>query len=219
MSSAPRELRELALLLRIPEPGSNNIGLHVAADAEVLAPLLRTSPSHLRSLAPLRDDDLAPRLVHRVDAAVRGASERDLDRRAARASEGARLLGATARWTEYGAVLDVDVLLRDVIADRGKKYIAFSGGEGIGVTVRREMLGRVATLRRLHIDLVAFVDRDGLHFRWKGGRGGYDWKPQTVHPADAHRVLTVRLHPARVATRSDRGAWLGDILRELGFPA
>ena len=82
-----------------------------------------------------------------------------------RSSRAACLLGQTVRWTEVGAVLDVDVLLRDVIADRQKKYIAFRWAEQAAVAVRRETLAAVAPLRRNVLDLVAFVNDDGVHFR------------------------------------------------------
>ena len=38
MASAPREVKELATLLRVLEPGSTNLGTFVAANAEALAP-------------------------------------------------------------------------------------------------------------------------------------------------------------------------------------
>jgi hypothetical protein len=219
MACWPRELKELALLLRVPEPDSTNLGDYLASNAEALAPFLNATPANLRSTAALRDEDVAPGLRHRLEGMSRSVEEDRRARAAARGARAAATLGATARWTEYGAVLDVELLLRDVLADRTKKYIVFQG-TGVDVPASRKTLVQVASLRRLHIDLVAFVAGDGLHFRWKGGRGGYNWKPQVVHPADADRVLTVPLrpaHPASVPAR--RGAWIGDVLRELGFPA
>jgi hypothetical protein len=220
MACWPRELKELALLVRSPEPDSTNLGDYLASNAEALAPFLNATPANLRSAAYLRDEDVAPKLRHRLEGIGRRAEDERRARLADRAARAAATLGATARWTEQGAVLDVDLLLRDALADRTKKYIAFKGAPNIDVAVRRNVLAQVAGLRRIHIDLVAFADADGLHFRWKGGRGGYNWRSQVVLPADADRVLTVHLRPARTAAaRSDRGAWLGDVLRELGFSA
>ena len=219
MACWPRELKELALLVRIPEPHSTNLGDYLASNAEALAPFLRATPANLRSTGALLDEDVAPKLRHRLERISRSVLEERRARSMERAARAAVTLGATARWTEYGAVLDVDLLLRDVLADRTKKHVAFKG-RGIDVPASRNTLAQVARLRRLHIDLVAFVDSEGLHFRWKGGRGGYNWKPQVVHPADADRVLTVRLRPARPASvHARRGSWLGDVLREMGFPA
>ena len=219
MACWPRELKELALLVRSPEPDSTNLGDYLASNAEALAPFLHATPANLRSTVARRDEDVAPGLRHHLDQIARSVEEDRRARSLERARRGALTLGATARWTECGAVLDVDLLLRDLLADRSKKYISFKG-VGVGVTVRRDTLVRVAALRRLHIDLVAFVDGEGLHFRWKGGRGGYNWLPQLVHPADVDRVLTVPLRPARPASLATRrGAWLGEILREMGFSA
>lgn len=218
MASWPRELKELALLVRFPEPDSTNLGEYLVANAEALAPFLKAMPANFRSAGALRDEDVAPKLRHRLEGMGRRAEDERRARFAERAARAGAMLGATARWTERGAVLDIDLLLRDALADRTKKYVAFKGAPNIDVAVRRNVLAQVAFLRRLHIDLVAFVNADVLAFRWKGGRGGYNWKPQVVHPADADRVLAVHLPPARAAAaRSDRGAWLGDVLRELGF--
>ena len=218
MACWPRELKELALLIRCPERDSTNLSDYLASNAEALAPFFNATPANLRSTAALRDEDVAPGLRHRLEWISRAVEDKRRARAAERAARAAATLGATARWTEYGAVLDVELLLRDVLADRTKKYIAFKGA-GVDVPASRNTLVQVARLRRLH-DLVAFVDGEGLHFRWKGGRGGYNWRPQVVHPADADRVLTVPLrpvHPASVPTR--RGEWLGELLREMGFPA
>ena len=74
-------------------------------------------------------------------------------------------------------------------------------------------------LRRVHLDLAAWVDATGLHFRWRGGHGGYRWRSHEVHASFANRVLNVPLAP-KVAQRPPRrraGAWVGDILQELGY--
>ena len=215
MASARRELQELVLLLRNPEHDSNNIGLYVAHHADVLAPILRSSAETLRSASTLTDERVVPELRQRV-ASVLGDDK--VERAGAvseRSCRAACLLGQTVRWTELGGVLDVDLLLRDVIADRQKKYIAFIRGEQPDVVVRRETLARVTPLRRNVLDLAAFVNEDGLHFRWKGGRGGYNWRSQVVPPAEKSRVLEVTLRPESDVRPSS--ARLGDVLHDLGF--
>jgi hypothetical protein len=220
MANWPREVKELALLLRSPEPDSTNLGEYLAANAEALAPFLHATPANLRSTAALRDEDVAPGLRQRLAGISRSVEEERRARSRERAARAAVTLGRSARWTERGAVLDVELLLRDLLADRTRKYITFTRVGGAAVTVRRDTLARVASLRRLHIDLVAFVDADGLHFRWKGGRGGYNWKPQIIPAAHADRVLTVTLRPAHpVSAPARRGAWLGEILRRMDFSA
>jgi hypothetical protein len=77
------------------------------------------------------------------------------------------------------------------------------------------MLADVRPLRRIHIDLVAWVDAEGFHFRWRGGRGALNWRPQVVPAGAESVVLTVPLRARR--THRSRGAWLGDVLQELGY--
>ena len=113
-------------------------------------------------------------------------------------------------------MLDTDLLLGDVLADRQRKYIAFNG-EAFTVAVERDTLARAAMVRRIYLDVAACVDADGLHVRWRGGRGGYNWKPRFVAPADRERVLTVALPPLVRAAVPRPGAWLGDLLVELGY--
>ena len=72
----------------------------------------------------------------------------------------AAALGATVRWTEHGAVLDTDLLLGDVLADREKKYLAFAGPD-FTTAIERDTLARAAPVRRLFIDVAACVDADG----------------------------------------------------------
>jgi hypothetical protein len=79
------------------------------------------------------------------------------------------------------------------------------------------MLADVRPLRRIHLDLVAWVDAEGFHFRWRGGRGALNWRPQVIPAGAETSVLTVLMRARRI--RQTHGAWLGDVLQELGFPA
>jgi hypothetical protein len=97
-----------------------------------------------------------------------------------------------------------------------KKYIAFRGS-GFTTAVEHETLARTASLRRLFIDVAAYVDAAGLHVRYRGGRGGYNWKPRLVVPADSTRVLAVELRPPVRAAVPRPGGWLGELLQEMGY--
>jgi hypothetical protein len=117
---------------------------------------------------------------------------------------------------EHGAVLDTDLLLGDVLADREKKYIIFNGDD-FTTAIERDTLVRTTSLRRMFIDVAAYVGVAGLHVRWRGGRGGYNWKPRFVAPVDRERVVTVELRPPVRAAVPRPGAWLGELLQEMGF--
>ena len=209
-------LRELQQLLRVPEEGAANIGAFLFEHAEQLASALGSSPEDLRASVNMPDEVVAPRLRARLGRRREVGQEKKALEDADVASRAATALGATVRWTEHGAVLDPDLLLGDVLADREKKYVAFTGPD-FTTAIERDTLARTSVLRRIFIDVAAYVDAEGLHVRWRGGRGGYNWKPQVVVPADRARVLTVELRaPARAAVRRP-GAWLGELLLEMGY--
>jgi hypothetical protein len=215
MSAQREPLRELARLLRAPEPGSTNLGFHLADHADVLAPLLGTTPRDLRAGADDIDEVVAPKLLRRLDSVERELRD-ECDRRRAEVSiRAANTLGATARWMEERAVLEVDLLLGDLLADKRMKFVTFADRENkLAVTVARWMLADVRPLRRIHIDLVAWVDAEGFHFRWRGGRGALNWRPKVVPTCAEATELTVTLRERRI--HRSRGTWLGDVLQELG---
>ena len=209
-------LRELLQLLRVPEEGACNLGAFLAANADALAPALGSSPEDLQASVEMPDEVVAPRVKARLARRRELDQERDRQEDAEVATRAAATLGRTVRWTEQGAVLDTDLLLGDVLVDREKKYVTFKG-EDFTVAVERDTLARAAMVRRIYLDVAACVDADGLHVRWRGGRGGYNWKPRFVAPADRERVLTVALPPLVRAAVPRPGAWLGDLLVELGY--
>jgi hypothetical protein len=209
-------LKELVQLLRVPEEGACNLGAFLSDHAEELAAALGSTPEDLRASVDVPDEVVAPRVRARL------ARHREIDQERKALEDGelamraAATLGRTVRWTERGGVLDTDLLLGDVLLDRAKKYITFKADDFV-TTVERETVARTALLRRVFIDVAAWVDADGLHVRWRGGRGGYNWKPRSVALVDRMLVLSVELQaPARTAARHP-GAWLGELLQEMGF--
>jgi hypothetical protein len=217
MKPARRDpLKELAQLLRVQEEGAANVGAFLAANADELAPALGSTPEDLRASVDLHDEVVAPRVRARLARRREMDQERKALEDAELAMRAATTLGRTVRWTEQGAVLDMDLLLDDVLADRSMKYIAFKGPD-FTTAIERDTLARTSSLRRVFIDVAAYVDADGLHVRWRGGRGGYNWTPQVVVPADRLHVLTVELQPPVRARVPRPGAWLGAVLEEMGF--
>jgi hypothetical protein len=221
MSSARRDpVRDLALLVRAPEPGSTNLGEFLADNASGLAQVLGVAADNLEASAVIDDEDLAPRIRQLLQRARDRHVQQDLERRRQRSLEAAQRLGATARWTDVGCELDVDLLLGELLADRTKKWVSFTTDEGLSTIIPRHFISATAPLRRVHIDLACWVDPTGLHFRWKGGRGGYNWAACEVDPRFHDQMLTVPLAPRVVVHLPKRrrgGAWLGTILKELGY--
>jgi hypothetical protein len=238
-------VRELALLARAPEPGTSNLGEFVAHHADELAQALDADPHKLALTRALDDEEFLPRIVQLLEQARRRRVRDDLDRKRERSIAAAIRLGQTVRWTELGAEFDVDLLLGEVLADRTLKWVSFEG-EGLSVTIPRHVIAATALVARQHLDLAAYVDEHGLHFRWRGGKGRYNWRPHLPRPGLEAHVLTVALAPKVVAvvpevspsndvsTEPDPiptaipavaavpehrkgGAWLRDILRELNY--
>jgi hypothetical protein len=212
-------VRELALLVRAPEPGSNNLGEFVATNSAGLAQELGVSASWLETERIVDDAELAPRIRRLLERAKDMHVQQDLERRRDRSLAAAQTLGATARWTTVGAELDVDLLLGELLADRTKRWLGFVEPNGFTTVISRHLIAAAVPLRRQHLDLAASVSAVELAFAWRGGRGGYRWLPRTVDPQFADRGLIVPLASRRVQVPQRRrgGAWLGQILKEMGY--
>jgi hypothetical protein len=204
---------------RAPEPGTSNLGEFVAANADGLSQALGASTSTFEASRIVDDEELAPRIRNLLERARNHHVQQDLERRRERSLAAAQRLGATVRWSCVGAELDVDLLLGEVLADRTKKWVRFDSQLDLKVVIPRYLIAAASPLRRIHIDLASFVDDKGLHFRWKGGRGGYNWRPHDVDARFADQVLTVRLASSRVEVPQRRrgGAWVKQVLQELGY--
>jgi hypothetical protein len=215
MANAQRDpLRELALLVRAPEPGTSNLAAHAVENADVLGEVLHVLPKYLRGLEGRDDDEVAPRLRRWLEVAGSAALDSRQARRATQSLRAASIIGDNPRWTDGRAVLDVNLLLGDLLADRTRVFLSFHL-PGHEITVERRTLADVTFVRRVYLDVVGFADADGLHFRWRGGRGGFNWKTQVVPAHQRDRVLDVTLRAPHLSPA--RGAWLGDVLLELGL--
>jgi hypothetical protein len=207
-------------MARAPEPGTTNLGEFVADHAGELAQVLGIDARWLEAARATDDEDVAPRIRQLLARARDHQVQQDLGRRRQRSLEAAERLGASATWTDLGAELDMDLLLGELLADRTKKWVAFTADHGAQAVIPRYLLAATAPLRRVHLDLAGWVDLHGLHVRWKGGRGGYNWRSHEVDARYDDLVLTVPLAPmfiVQVPQRRRGGAWLKFILSELGY--
>lgn len=186
-------LAGLERVLRALEPGSRNVGDHVAEHDEELALLLDVDASELRALAGQPDEEVAPRVQAIL---LRRAEARMLRHQAARreaALAAAQVLAATAVWRGSAALLDVKVLLGDLLADVTIQHISLVS-RGFQVHLPRKKLVEVAgVLPRQFADLESWVDRAGLHFRWRQGRGGLSLYSQEVPARESAHVLSIEI--------------------------
>lgn len=204
--------KELLRLYALAAPGENNLARFLADHPDVL--------SDLGVLVDLERDDaalgleLAPvigRLRHRV-ASVQAAE------RAQRAEAAARRLSATSVHRDDRVELDTDVLLGDLHADAGKKYIGLHL-DGARVLILRSTLSRARACLRIHLDLAGYADPAGLHLAWRAGRGGLNLRPQVEERGAGVLLVDLRrprLHVARDPAQQ-APAILGHILGELGL--
>lgn len=134
---------------------------------------------------------------------------------AERTATAVRQLVATSHRHGDGIELDADVLLGALLADSSKKYISFEL-PGARVPVLRAALAKARVPLRTFIDVTAYVDGQGLHLRWRGGRGGLNLRAR-VEERGAE-VLHVDLRPAPPVRRTlPHPVHLADVLAELGL--
>ncbi|AUX37629.1 MULTISPECIES: hypothetical protein [Sorangium] len=238
-------LAGLERVLRALEPGSHNIGDYIAEHDEELSVLLGVDTGELRGLAGKLDEEAAPR----VRALLQQRAEaRTLRHQAARRDAvlaAAQRLAMTAVWRESAALLDMSALLGDLLADVTIQHISLVS-RVFAVHLPRKKLVEVAdVLPRQFADLVSWVDRTGLHFRWRQGRGGLSLYSQVVPASESAHVLHVNIQapafrkhrpaPASPERRSHNAprpnpesaapagprstGWLADALTEAAFPA
>ena len=212
----------LQKLVAAAEPGTNNIGQYLAARAHVLAPELAVPVATLVAAALVTDEEIAPQL----EALLRQRVEQSRTTRQVsaveRASTAASRISRSAIWERNLVRIDPALLLGDLLADTNHKYVAFSFDEH-DITIDRAKLvdvSRVIT-SKTYPDRSAYLDASGLHLRWKSGRGGLNLVTQIPGVLERDRVLHVVLERPAVAMPivpvRRGGAWLGDILGEMGL--
>jgi hypothetical protein len=220
----PREL--LATLIASVESESEDdqeLQQFLVAQALELAELLGVSPESLVAACALPSMDR----IMRVRVLVRRAEERARSAQAGMAQNLAlaatTMLARLAQWSEERVGLDSRIVLgRNLLADRTKKYIRFDA-EGIGsVVIRRSKLAEAGKALRFP-DLTCWLDRSGLSFGWRAGRGGLRLVTQQVEARERDAVLSVvlgRPRPVHVDERRPEplerpSSWLGDAFNEL----
>lgn len=166
------------------------------------------------------------RLRRRCAEVRRFHRARLLRAREQRAHAAAQRLTKTAGFMHDHVSLEVGELLGDLLIHPSAKYVQFTLSESEAVAVG---FGKLKEVRRAvgFSDLTAHVDAHGLHFRWRRDVGGLSFYPVAVPSDDEDRVLHVDLVPAVTPSDLDeghhrqprhrQGAWLGDVLAELGL--
>ena len=160
------------------------------------------------------DAELALQIAPAVGRHKRWAARVKAGEHAERSAAAVRQLIATSRRAWDRVEVDADLLLGDLLADRSQ-YISFDLGEARVPILRATLVSARAPLRNF-IDVAAYLDERGLHIRWRGGRGGFNFRPRVEERGAA--VLDVDLRPAPPRRRQLAGpVLLADVLADLGF--
>lgn len=200
--------RTLLRLYKIAARGENNLGVFLKEHPEVVAALGVAIDLE-------RDDaELALQLAPGIGRYKRRSAQAHEQERSVRAEEGARRLALRGRRQWDRIEIDPELLLGDVLADGGKQYISFEL-DTCRIPIPMRLLAKARTTLRIFLDLAAYLDERGLHFVWRGGRGGLNLKPQ-VEERGAD-VLLVDLRRAHARPTVRQPVLLADVLSELGL--
>jgi hypothetical protein len=220
MARPRSSIAELERMLRVSDPGSNNLGQYLAEAGEELAVRLGVEAEKLAALAALPDEKIAPMLEqlleHRASERAAGhhADVQEISLAAA------QRLGATAHWTNDVAAVDVRLLLGELLLDTSRSYILFDA-HGLcvefQVSLPRSLLVNVAKELGRRPDLIASIDAQGLHFRWNQERGGLNFFSRWVPTSEAMNVLyvTIPLPIVKSQRVPARSGWFAELLSEV----
>ncbi len=179
--------RELLGLYSLASRGEDNLAQFLANEPELVAQL------GLPVDATGDDAELALQLAPAVGRYKRRTARLRAGEHAQRAADAALRLVSTSRRRAGRIEVDAEILLGDLLADGEKKYVAFELPAARVLLPRGTLLKARAPLRNF-IDLAAYVDEHGLHFRWHAGRGGLNFRPR--NEKRSAEVLYVDMRPA-----------------------
>jgi len=183
---------ELAHLAKHPEPDSTNLSSYLVEHFDVLRGYVPSTLSKL-DLVGMRDGDLAPLVIRKLEHRRTIESEQRAELAKRRAQAAADRLSASPR--RGGCVLvDPPLLFRDLLADSSASFIRVQMDEADHF-FRRSRLWRVAREVFEKDDLRVWLDAHGLHLRWNGGKGGLNLRSDLL-PTRRVQLLTVDLRSA-----------------------
>ena len=113
-------------------------------------------------------------------ANVKGNTEAErkralLQARHRKAGAARRKLVQSAEPVSYGVVaLDPAVLLGTALLGTPQRFIGLRNEQGDDMLYPRKQLRAARQALKVFPDLTVYVDGDGLHFRWRGGLGGWN---------------------------------------------
>lgn len=195
----------------------------LAAHSSSLAEVLGTAQARLLALGSMT----ASARRGRVQELLRDARQQQ-QAAAVSAAQNLSVAAATmlvklARWEGAHVVLDPRIVLgRGLLGDRACRYVRFDAEDLAVVVVRRDKLVE-ASKALIFADTTCVLERRGLRFTWRGGRGGLLLTNQDVEARHRDAVLHVTIPTLRPASplvamppqRERAASWAPDLFGEL----
>jgi hypothetical protein len=194
----------------------------LVAHSAQLAHLLRAPAADLHTLVTLPPASRATGVRHLTrqakerEQAAQGSAAQNLS------SAAAAMLALSATWENEHVTLDARIVLgRNLLADRTRRFIRFDVEGRPPLVIRREKLSEAGKALKFG-DVSCAVDRLGLRFHWRNGKGSLLLFHTNFDARYRDAVLSVviaRPRPVSVTKRpalaESRSGWLGDFLGEL----
>lgn len=165
---ALRDLKKF-VLIKCAEGHERDVREYVISNLDSLARAFHVSAETIMTSVESTHDDraLAERLLETILRAETILSKARKERRASAAQASAATLASTVRWQGEKALVDMLCLLASALTRR-QDMLVFTGDD-FTVSIPMAPLLDLSKLARARIDLTGFVDRDGIHLRWKTG--------------------------------------------------
>lgn len=129
----------------------------------------------MNALESVQDDRaLAERFLETIMKSEMVLRKARRERRAKGAQESADILAASVKWTGDKAIIDMPSILASTLTRRQDMLVFM--GEDFTVSIPMALLLDLSRIARVRADLTGYVDRHGLHLRWRSG--GLDLRPQ-----------------------------------------
>jgi hypothetical protein len=212
---SPDAREQLELLLR-EEPTHRELSAFLAKHQEALARALGISWEQLRGLQPLDHHERLVALTELAKQARKARRDAHREQRTNLAVAAGTMLSHLARWQDQTIELSRDIILGQSLVPPWARYVRFDPQGRRPVLVLASTLRAAGRALRKRRDVRAYLDGEALVLEWNGGRGRLRLFFSRSTPREDEHVFHTVLDTPRPARRT-RGAWLGDVLSDLGF--
>jgi hypothetical protein len=165
---ALRDLRKF-ILIKCAEGNQAEVRSYVRDNLDTIAYSFNVPAEAIMGALESQQDDgeLAARLLETILRAEEVLRKGQRQRRAKAAQESATVLASSVQWQGEKACIDMPSLLASALTRR-QDMLVFTGDD-LTVSIPMAPLLDLSKIARVRADLAGFVDKHGLHLRWKTG--------------------------------------------------